>query len=157
MIKKVILLWIITLLSPHILFAATISNSYSPNSQIPIGGSNLYYVPLSGVPSDAKITKVEVRFTYIAYGIVQNYLSARLDKGSDPGTYSGVYLLPKGNLPEGNPGTYGYNSFNNWNGESVNSKYYIRFFTDSNSPYAPTIKKIDIRITYSLDNKPYFQ
>ncbi len=75
---------------------------------------------VSSAPSNAILTNVEVQFTYIAYGVVQNYLSARVNKGSNPGSSGGAVLVSQGSLPSGNPGTYGYKSFSNWNGQGVN-------------------------------------
>lgn len=131
-------------------YGATISNSYSPNALIPIGGSGLYYVSISGVPANAVITNVEAKFDYIAYGVVQNYVSCRFNRGSDPGSAGGVSLVSQGSLPAGNPGTYGYIAFAYWNGQGVNTNYYFRFFTASGSPYPPTINNIYVRVTYEL-------
>jgi len=130
-------------------YGATITNSYPANAPIPIGGSGLYYVGISGVPANAVITNVEAKFDYIAYGVVQNYVSCRFNRGSDPGTSGGAVLVSQGSLPAGNPGTYGYVSFTSWNGQGVNTGYYFRFF-DSGSPYGYTVKTIYVRITYEL-------
>jgi len=131
-------------------FGQSIENSYVVNQQVTIGGSSLFYVQISGIPSGATITNVEAKFEYIAYGVVQNYVSSRFNKDSDPGSTGGVVLVSQGNLPSGNPGTYGYSSFSNWNGQTgINSNYYFRFNLGSSSPYTCTINKIYVRVTYT--------
>ena len=85
-------------------FSAELSNSYQPgdgDNTVPRGGTKLYYVSLSGAPSNAVITNVEVSFNYIAYNGVEDWLSARFNKGSDPGTSEGVSLVSQGALPAG--------------------------------------------------------
>ncbi|SHI61951.1 Por secretion system C-terminal sorting domain-containing protein [Tangfeifania diversioriginum] len=128
-------------------FAYTIGTS---DDQIQPGTSKLFYVQVTGIPSGAIITDVQAKFDYIAYGVVQNYVSCRFNKGTDPGTYGGVSLVSQGDLPEGNPGSYGYVSMTNWNNQtSINTNYYFRFFLESGSEYTCTIKKVYLRITYA--------
>lgn len=135
-------------------FAESITNSYNVNQQIQIGGTGSYYVPISGAPSNSIITNVEARFTYIAYGVVQNYVSARFNRGSDPGSSGGGSLVNQFSLPSGNPGTYGWISFSNWNGQNANSNYYFRFALASSSPFTATINSIEVRVTYSINTPP---
>ena len=151
---KVILLTAVILLFSCNAMAGTTSNSYTVSAQVPIAGSLTRYVQISGAPSNAVITNVQAKFSYTAYGVVQNYVSCRFNKGSDPGPYGGVTLVSQGSLPEGNPGTYGYISFSNWNGQSVNANYYFRFATASGSPYAPTIHTIYVQVTYDVSLPP---
>jgi len=131
-------------------FAYTIEGSYNWGAVVPIGGSQTLHVSISGAPSNAIITKVEAKFSYIAYGVVQNYVSARFNRGSDPGDSGGLSLVNQGNLPSGNPGTYGYISYTNWNGQAANSSYFFRFKTASGSPYGPTINSVSVKITYII-------
>lgn len=153
-IKAIVLNFLVLFLVGNNLFGQTIENSYNVNQQIPIGGSGLYYVQISGAPSNAVITNVETKFGYIAYGVVQNYVSCRFNRGSDPGSSGGVSLVSQGSLPAANPGTYGYISFSNWNGQSVNTNYYFRFNVASGSPYTATINTIYVRVTYALPPNP---
>ena len=98
----------------NIVSAATIERTYTiptSDNQVPIGGSKLFWVQVSGIDSNAVITNVEAKFDYIAYGVVQNYVSSRFNRASDPGSSSGQVLVSQGSLPAGNPGTYGYKSF----------------------------------------------
>ena len=71
------ILWALILIQifPSIVYPQTIENSYTVNQEVPIGGFSLFYVPISDVPSNAVISNIEVKFDYIAYGIVQNYVS----------------------------------------------------------------------------------
>ena len=133
-----------------------------PNGVVNIGTSKPFWVDLryaNDIPNNAIITKVEAKFDYIAYGVVQNYVSVRFNKDTDPGTSGGIVLVSKGSLPSNNPGTYGYYSFSNWNGQSnIKTVYYFNFNLASGSPFTCTINKIYIRISYSLpDNFPTFQ
>ncbi len=137
--------------------AETITNSYSVIQEIAIGGSESYYVPITTTPGNAIISNVEAKFDFIAYGVVQNFVSARFNKGSDPGNTGGVTLVSQGNLPEGNPGSYGWVSFNNWSGQTANSNYYFRFTVGSGSPYTATINTIYVRITYNIPDPPTLQ
>ncbi|MCF7824832.1 MAG: hypothetical protein K9N35_11750, partial [Candidatus Marinimicrobia bacterium] len=130
--------------------AQTASNSYTIIQEIPIGSSGSYYVPITSAPSNARITNVEAKFDYIAYGVVQNHVSARFNRGSDPGASGGATLVSLGNLPAGNPGTYGWVSFDNWNNQQANSNYYFRFTLASGSPYTATINIIYVRVTYTI-------
>jgi RHS repeat-associated protein len=131
-------------------YADTISNSFQVNAQIPIGGATSYSVPITGAPSNGIITSVEAMFSYTAYNGTERYVSCRFNKGADPGSAGGAVLVAQGSLPSGNPGTYGYQSFSNWNGQSVNGNYYFRFATASGSPYAPTISTIYVRVNYTV-------
>lgn len=151
---KVILLSVVILLFSYNAMAGTTSNSYTVSAQVPIAGSLTRYVQISGAPSNAVITNVQAKFSYTAYGLVQNYVSCHFNKGPDPGPYGGVTLVSQGSLPEGNPGTYGYISFSNWNGQSVNANYYFRFATASGSPYAPAIHTIYVQVTYDVPLPP---
>ena len=149
-IRKILWVSIFLLLVPFLTFSQTIENSYVLNQQVAIGGSSLFYVQISGAPSGAIITNVEVKFEYIAYGVVQNYVSCRFNKGSDPGTSSGILLVSQGSLLSGNPGTWGYNSYSNWNNQSgINTNYYFRFNLAASSPYTCTINKIYVKVTYA--------
>ena len=59
----------------NIVSAATIERTYTiptSDNQVPIGGSKLFWVQVSGIDSNAVITNVEAKFDYIAYGVVQN-------------------------------------------------------------------------------------
>lgn len=124
------------------------------NQQVPIGGSLTDYVSIGLAETNAVLTNVEAQFTYIAYDGVENYVSCRFNKDSDPGSSGGVSLVSQGNLPAGNEGTYGYISFNNWEGQDANGDYYFRFYTADGSPYAPTIKFITVRVTYHVPESP---
>ena len=146
---KDILVSITLFILPLSLYSETFENSYNVNQQISIGNSAVYYVPISGLPSNAIITNVETKFDYIAYGVVQNYVSCRFNKNSDPGSSGGIVIVNQGSLLSGNPGTYGYYSYSNWNGLSANSNYYFRFSLASGSPYTCTINKIYVRVTYT--------
>ena len=135
--------------------ADQISGSYDPSSNageelIPRGGSRSFHVPISGVSSSAVITNVEAQFEYIAYNGTESGLSCQFNKGVDPGTSGGVTLVSQGNLPAGNPGTYGYIPFSNWNSQSVNGDYYFRFSMADITDYDPTINLISVRITYEI-------
>ncbi|KPA11826.1 secreted protein containing Cadherin domain protein, partial [Candidatus Magnetomorum sp. HK-1] len=152
--KNLITFLFLIFLFPNFVIASYVYNSYSPEAEVPINGSILRYVNISNAPSNAIITSVEAKFKYTAFGVVQNYVSVRLNHGSDPGSYGGVSLVSQGSLPEGRPGTYGYKLFNTWNGSNVNSKYYFRFFTSSSSPYAPSIHSIYIVVSYSIPSPP---
>lgn len=136
------------------LFSQTIENTYYVNQQIPAGTSATYYVPISGVPANATVSGVLAKFEYIAYNGVESYVSSRFNKGSDPGGSGGVLLVAQGNLPPGNPGTYGYVSFSNWNGQSVNTNYYFRFIVAGGSPYPPTIIRIWVKVNYNVPPPP---
>ncbi len=127
----------------------SISNYYDVNQQVPIGGSSLFYVQIINAPQNAIITRVDAKFDYIAYGVVQNYVSARFNRNSDPGPAGGAILVSQGNLEAGNPGSTSYVSFNDWNGSSVNSDYYFRFSLTSASQYTFTIQKIYVTVYYN--------
>ena len=140
----------ILVMMPIFVTAQTVENYYEVNQEVQIGNSSTFYVQITGVPSGAVITNVEAKFEYIAYGVVQNYVSARFNKGSDPGSSGGGVLVSQGSLPAGNPGTFGYIAFSNWNGQTnINTNYYFRFSVASGSPYTCTIKKLYVKITYS--------
>ena len=114
-----------------LLFSGTIENTYEINQQISLGDST-YYVQINGAPSNAVITNVEARFTYIAYNGVEKHLSCRFNRGEcePPGSNCGAVLVAQGTLSEGYPPagtTLEYVSFDNWNGLSVNTNYYFRF------------------------------
>ncbi|HQI42231.1 MAG TPA: DUF6531 domain-containing protein [Ignavibacteriaceae bacterium] len=142
---------IITLLVISCLtFSQTIERSYTVQLQIPAGTSATYSIPISDAPSNGVITGVEAKFEYIAYNGAQSYLSARFNRGSDPGPSGGVLLVAQGNLPPGNPGTYGYIPFSNWNGNGVNTNYYFRFTVAAGSPYNPTIVRIWTKVNYNI-------
>lgn len=147
---------IVALLAAGRIQAQTTTNPYSfpVNQPIPIGGSEAYPVPVTGLPTNAVITNVEAKFDYIAYNGVQNYVSVRFNRGSDPGTSGGAILVSQGSLPAGNPGTYGWISFSNWNGQAVNTNYYFRFSVASGSPYTATINTIYVRVTYVVPPNP---
>ena len=132
---------------PFLLFSQSVENSISVNQQVQIGGSSTFSIPVSDIPSGAIITNVQAKFEYIAYNGVQTYVSCRFNKGSDPGSSGGVVLVAQGNLPSGNPGTYGYTSFSNWNGQSTaNTNYYFRFSVASGSSFTCTVNKIYVKI-----------
>ena len=150
LIHNSLIISIVTLLcTASLTQAQTTTNSYSVIQEVPIGGSVSYYVPIVQAPPNATITNVEAKFDYTAYGVVQNYVMARFNKGSDPGSTGGVSLVGQGNLPEGNPGTYGWISFSNWNSQQANANYYFRFAVASGSPYTATVNTIYVRVTYS--------
>ena len=125
---------------------------------VPLGGQKMYYVSIgeTEVQSNAIITNVEARFRYTAYDGVEQHLSCRFNRGSDPYSSGGVALVgfdqPYPPDSNGGPATLSYKSFNTWNGSPVNSTYYFRFFRDSVDPpsYEPTIFNVEVRITYVL-------
>lgn len=125
---------------------------------VPLGGQKMYYVSIgeTEVQSNAIITNVEARFRYTAYDGVEQHLSCRFNRGSDPYSSGGVALVgfdqPYPPDSNGGPATLSYKSFNAWNGSPVNSTYYFRFFRDSVDPpsYEPTIFNVEVRITYVL-------
>lgn len=150
--KKNIILLIITLCCYEMINAQSFENFYDTDSlQVPIGGSVLLYVPISvNVPTGTVITNVEAKFDYTAYGVVQNFVSCRFNKDNDPGS-NGPILVSQGNLSYGQPGTYGFNSFSNWNGQTgINTNYFFRFSLASSSPYTCTIYKIYVRVSYLI-------
>jgi len=161
-IKKNIKLFVVTeillfLFFCGLSFAATTSNTYTPSDisgeeLIPRGGSRLFYVSISGIPTNAVITNVEAQFDYIAFNGTEAGLSCRFNKDSDPGTSGGVSLVSQGSLIPGNPGTHGYIPFSNWDGQSANGNYYFHFSMDDLTDYDPTINVISVRITYDLVN-----
>ncbi|MDF1553741.1 MAG: hypothetical protein P1P84_11795, partial [Deferrisomatales bacterium] len=130
------------------------------NIQVAAGSSSLvtFVQPASQILSGSTVTNVEVQFVYVAYNGVQSYVSARVNKGSDPGTSGGAVLVSQGSLPSsptnGADATYGYDSFSNWNGQAANANYYIRFATALGSPYAPTIRYVRLRISYLAPQPP---
>lgn len=137
------------------LHAESLLYEHYPQKQVAPDTSYTEPFSISGLPSNAVLTNVEVQFDYIAYGVVQNYVSARVNKGSDPGSTGGASLVSLATLPDGNPGTYPtsstYKSFTNWNGQGPNDSYYVRFATSSGCPYGgPTIKVVRLRITYTI-------
>ncbi len=135
--------------------AQVIENSYTVNQEVQVNGVSSFYVPVSGAPSNAIITNIEVKVDYIAFGVVQNYVACRFNKGSDPGTNGGVVFVSQGSLPAANPGTYGYKSFSNWNNQSsINTNYFFRFTLAAGAPFTCTINKIYVRISYSLPPPP---
>ena len=73
-------------------FAQQVSGSYAVNQPINAGSYGVYYVDITGAPANAIITSVEAKFDYIAYGVVQNYVSVRFNRASDPGSSGGVLL-----------------------------------------------------------------
>src|SRR4030066_396807 len=82
---------------------ADVTSEYSytipvTDNTVPRGGSKLYYVTISGAPSNAVLTNVEAKFDYIAYNGVQSYVSCRFNRGSDPGSTGGVVLVNQGSL-----------------------------------------------------------
>ena len=79
-----VLVFISFFISATNIFAASITNSYAVNQTVPRGGSLTRYVPITGAPSNAVITNVEAKFSYIAYNGVQNYVSARFNRGPSP-------------------------------------------------------------------------
>ncbi len=139
---------LIILSSPTVL-AQTTSNQYAVNQQIAAGSFGLYYVDITGAPANATITNVEAKFDYIAYGVVQNYVSVRFNRASDPGPSGGAVMVSQGSLPAGNPGTYGYVSFSSWNGQLANARYYFRYAVASGSPFTSTLNTIYVRVTYT--------
>ena len=94
-LRKKLLFSIAFVVGTIVAFSQTTENSYVVNQEVAIGGSSLFYVPISGVPNGATITNVEAKFDYIAYGVVQNYVSCRFNKDSDPGTGGGVVLVSR--------------------------------------------------------------
>lgn len=135
--------------------AGTLSGSYNPpNGQIPANSSQGFYVSIGGAPAGAVITNVEARFDYTAFGVVQDYVSVRFHRGSDPGPFGGQVLVAQGALPEGNPGSTSYTSFSTWNGQSVDTDYWFHFSTEFGSPYDPTIHTIYVQVTYEIPPPP---
>jgi len=136
------------------LFSQTIENSFDVNVQVPKGNSILYFVQISGAPTNSAITNVEAKFTYTAFNGVQSYVYARFARNGDPGTSGGVSLVNQGNLLSGNPGTYGYVSLGNFGNDVPNSNYYFRIFYSGSSPHVflPTISKIYVKVTYATVN-----
>lgn len=135
-------------------FALTATSSYVVNQQVAAGSYQTFSTTISGIPNDALITKVNAKFDYIAYNGVQTYVSCRFKKNADPGPYYGAVLVAQGTLPAGNPGTYGYIGFNDWNNQGVNDTYYFCFIVAAGSPYAPTVKTIYVSVDYSVPLPP---
>ena len=151
--NKIFPLILCILLCSSVSYSATIANSYSVGKTIPRGSSADYFVPISGAPSNAVIDNVEAKFTYTAYNGVEDWLSCRFNRGSDPGSYGGAVLVSQGALPGGNPGSYptsGYKSFSNWDGQGVNTSYYFNFKMADATAYDPTIHTIYVVVTYHV-------
>src|ERR1035437_8958665 len=138
------------LLIPVMGFAEQVSGSYTVNLPIAVGSYGVYHVDITGAPANAIITSVEAKFDYIAYGVVQNYVSVRFNRASDPGPSGGASMVAQGSLPAGNPGTYGYVSFSNWNGQAANASYYFRYAVAAGSPYTSTLNTLYVRVTYNV-------
>src|SRR5690242_1026339 len=69
--------------------------------------------PYSQLPANAVLSNVQLQYNYIAYGGYQNYLTARINKGSDPGTSGGVSLgSPPASTTTGSPSSL--YSVSNW-------------------------------------------
>ena len=134
------------------LHAESLLYEHYPQKQVAPDTSYTETFTISGLPSNAVLTNVEVQFDYIAYGVYQDYVSARINKDSDPGTTGGAPIVSQGMLPTGNPGTYGYVSSSNWNNQNLinNTVFYICFAVASGCPGSPTISKVRLRITYSV-------
>jgi pimeloyl-ACP methyl ester carboxylesterase len=150
-LRRMISLFVLLML-PMAVLAGSVENSYSipePDHVEP-DSFRTWYVPISGVPSGAIITKVEAKFDYTAYGIVQNYVSVRFNRGSDPGSSGGALIVATGDLPPGNPGTFGWVTTHNWDGQLVNANYYFRFMLGGGSEYSCTIHGIYVRVTYDV-------
>jgi len=103
------------------------------------------------VPANAILTNVQIQYNYTAYGTYQNFLTARINKGSDPGTTGGY---PLGNPPA--IATTGSNSslysVSNWNGQNAKDNYYVRFITANgcNCSPGPTINSVTLTLTYTV-------
>lgn len=151
-------LFVITLTSEG-LSQNFIENLYPVNVQIPQGTAQAFYVPISGIPVNAPIVNVEAKFSYIAFNGVENLVSVRFNKGSNPGTSGGIVLVSQGSLPPSNgtiPRTFGYFSYSQWNGTAANSNYYFRFACASGFPsYNPTIDTIWAKISYAYIDITY--
>lgn len=145
---------LVLLLSISAAHGEVVSRYYDVGQQVPIGDSRLYYVEITDLPSSAVITNTEAGFDYIAYGVVQNYVSSRFNRVSDPGSAAGVTLVSRGSLPAANPGTFGYVSLATWNGQGANSRYYFRFAVASASPFTATVNRVQVRLTYQLPAAP---
>ena len=142
-VKTLLFFVMILFLSVSNLYAESLIFEHYPYKQVAADSSYTEPFVISSAPSNATLTNTEVQFTYIAYGVVQDYVSARVNKGSDPGSSDGASLVAQGDLPEGNEGIYGYISFDNWNGQNVNDTYYVKFATDSGCPFGgPTINVV---------------
>jgi hypothetical protein len=59
-------------------------------------------------------------------------------------------MVSQGSLPAGNPGTYGYASFSDWNGQAANARYYFRYAVASGSPFTSTVNTIYVRVNYTV-------
>ena len=143
------------LLPPVMGFAEQMSGSYAVNLPISPGSYLARYVDITGAPANAIITSVEAKFDYIAYGVVQNNVSVRFNRGSDPGSSGGATMVAQG-LPAASPpgGTYGYVSFSNWNGQAANASYYFRYAVAAVSPNTSTLNTIYVRVTYVVPPSP---
>jgi hypothetical protein len=89
-LKKLLLFIMILFLSISNLYAESLTFEHYPYKQVAPDSSYTELFTVSSAPSNATLTNVEVQFTYIAYGVVQNYVSARINKGSDPGSSGGA-------------------------------------------------------------------
>ena len=145
-------LLLVLLALPIAVLAGSIENNYSipEPDEVQPDSYRTWYVPISGVPSGAIITKVEAKFDYTAYGVVQDFVSVRFNRGSDPGSSGGALLVADGDLPPGNPGSLNWVSLHDWDGQSVNANYYFRFMLGGGSPYTCTIHGIYVRVTYDV-------
>lgn len=112
-----------------------------------------YSEPFSiSLPNNAILTNVQTKFEYIAYGGYESYVSVRLNKGSDPGSGGGALVVAQGSLPASSTaGSWSsIYSASNWNGLNASDTYYVRFAVADGFTGAPTIKTVQLILTYTL-------
>ena len=133
--------------------ADSTTNSKVINQEVPRLGNQGFYATISGAPSGAIITQVEAAFSYIAYNGVEEDVSVRFNRGSDPGAGEGNQICPPGSLPDSGAGgaTYGWITTHNWDGLSVNANYWFHFYVGATDPqYGATVSTIYVRVTYDV-------
>jgi len=150
---RYLLFFVLLLFSvPLDLHAESLLYEHYPQKQVAPATSYTETFTISGAPSNAVLTNVEVQFDYIAYGVYQDYVSSKINKDS---TAEGEPILQQGMLPAGNPGTYGYVAASNWNNQSLvnnSTTFHVRFAVAAGCPGSPTISTVRLRITYSVIN-----
>lgn len=122
------------------------------NTAVPQNTSLLatFSQPSSQLPANAVLSNVQLQYNYIAYGGYQNYLTVRINKGSDPGTSGGVNLgSPPASATTGSSSSL--YSATNWNGQSARDTFYVRFITANGCPSpGPTIQNVTLTLTYTV-------
>ena len=112
------------------------------------GTSEQFYVNVNDAPASAIVTKIEAKFDYIAYGEVDEQVSATFyPQGYGDETLFNRYSLPDTGGAYVN--TFSKTFYSDWDGISVNRRYYFDFSVHRDSPHPCAIKKIYVRITYA--------